>query len=238
MNETAARRYFRDGSPINRVIRIPMAGDLTIVGVVADVRHYGLDAVPEVEVFVPYDQFPLSEMQVVLEVDDEAGPIAPAFRTLLAGLDPAVPMGRVSSIEELMAASIAEPRFNTALLVALALSAALLAAIGIYGVVTYAVARRTSEIGLRMALGANPWRTFGQVVFEAVRVVTMGVVIGLGGAALFGRSLQGLLYGITPFDPLTFALAGVAIIACGVVAAALPARRASRVDPVTALREE
>jgi putative ABC transport system permease protein len=238
VNETAARRYFRDGSPINRVIRIPMAGDLTIVGVVADVRHYGLDAVPEVEVFVPYDQFPLSEMQVVLEVDDEAGSIAPAFRTLLAGLDPAVPMGRVSSVEELMAASIAEPRFNTALLVALALSAALLAAIGIYGVVTYTVARRTSEIGLRMALGADPWRTFRQVVFEAVRVVTTGVVIGLGGAALFGRSLRGLLYGITPLDPLTFALAGVAIIACGAVAAALPARRASRVDPVTALREE
>ncbi len=238
VNETAVRRYFRDTGPLNRVIRMPMAGDLTIVGVVADVRHYGLDGAPEVEVFVPYDQFALSEMQVVVEVDPSAGPIAPAFRTLLAGLDPAVPMGKVSTVEELLSDSIAQPRFNTALLAGLALSAALLAAIGVYGVVTYAVARRTSEIGLRMALGADAAGTFRHVVGGAVRVVAIGVVIGMAGAALLGESLRGLLFGVTPFDPLTFAGAGLAVTAFGALAAAFPARRAARIDPVEALREE
>jgi putative ABC transport system permease protein len=238
VNETAVRRYFRDTSPINRVIRMPMAGDLTVVGVVADVRHYGLDGMPEVEVFVPYDQFALAEMQVVIETDPTAGPLAPAFRALLAGLDPAVPMGRVSTMDQLLSDSIAQPRFNTALLAGLALSAAFLAAIGVYGVVTYAVARRTSEIGLRMALGADAAVTFRHVVGGAVRVVAVGVLIGLAGAALVGESLRGLLFGVTPFDPLTFAGAGLAVIACGALASSVPAWRAARIDPVEALREE
>jgi putative ABC transport system permease protein len=238
VNETAARRYFRDVSPLNRVIRMPMAGDLTIVGVVRDVRHYGLDGMPEVEVFVPYDQFALSEMQVVVVADPAAGSLAPAFRTLLAGLDPAVPMGRVSTMEQLLADSIAQPRFNTTLLVGLALSAALLAAIGVYGVVTYAVARRTSEIGLRMALGAGAGVTFRHVVGGAVRVVAVGVITGLVGAALVGESLRSLLFGVTPFDPATFAGTGLAVIACGALASSIPAWRAARIDPVEALREE
>ncbi len=238
INETAVHRYFRDASPLDRVIRMPMAGDLTIVGVVADVRHYGLDATTEVEVFVPYLQFPLSEMQVVIETDPAAGSIAPAFRTLLAGLDPAVPMGRVSTIEGLLADSVAQPRFYTALLVALALSAVLLAAVGVYGVVTYMVARRTSEIGLRMALGADPNGTFRHVVGGAVGVVGAGVAVGIVTAALVSESLEGLLFGVTPYDPLTFAAAGAALLGFGALAAAGPARRAARTNPVEALREE
>jgi putative ABC transport system permease protein len=238
INETAARRYFRDVGPIDRVIRMPMAGDLTIVGVVADVRHYGLDAAPEVEVFVPYGQFALSEMQVVVETDAAAGPIAPAMRAVIAGIDSAVPMGKVSAMEDLLAETVAQPRFNTALLVGLALCAALLAAIGVYGVVSYAVARRTAEIGLRMALGADAAATFRHVVGGAVRVVGAGVAIGLVGAALLGESLRGLLFGVTPLDPATYVAAGSALLAFGALAASVPARRAARVDPVEALRVE
>jgi putative ABC transport system permease protein len=238
VNETAARRYFPGGSPLNRMVRIPMAGDLTIVGVAEDVRHYGLDASAEVEVFVPYFQFALSQFQVVVDTDPEAGAFTPAFRTLLMGLDPAVPMGRVSTIEDLLAESMAQPRFNMTLLAGLALCAVALAAIGVYGVVTYTVARRTPEMGLRMALGADGARTFRQVVFEAVRVVGVGVLIGAGGAALLGASLESLLFGVTPLDPMTFVLAGIALVGFGALAASVPARRAARIDPVRALRGE
>ena len=236
VNETAVRRYFSDRSPINRVVRIPMAGDLTIVGVVADVRHYGLDAAPEVEVFVPYGQFPLSEMQVVIDAEPASGPVAPAIRALVAAIDPAVPVGKVSAIEDLMSEAVAEPRFNATLLVGLALSAALLAAIGVYGVVSYAVARRTGEIGLRMALGADAGATFRHVVGGAVSVVGAGVAIGMVGAALLGESLRSLLFGVTPLDPVTYVAAGLGLLVLGALAAAVPARRAARVDPAEALR--
>jgi ABC-type antimicrobial peptide transport system permease subunit len=113
-----------------------------------------------------------------------------------------------------------------------------LAAIGVYGVVTYTVARRTPEMGLRMALGADGARTFRQVVFEAVRVVGVGVLIGAGGAALLGASLESLLFGVTPLDPMTFVLAGIALVGFGALAASVPARRAARIDPVRALRGE
>jgi putative ABC transport system permease protein len=238
VNETAVRRYFQNGSPINRAVKIPMAGDLKIVGVVADVKHYGLDAAPDVEVFVPYAQLALSEMQVVVRPGPGGGSVAPTVRAAIAAIDPAVPMGKVSQIEDLMANAVAQPRFNTALLVGLALCAALLAAIGVYGVVTHAVSRRTAEIGLRMALGADAAVTFRHVVSGAVRVVAVGVAIGLAGAALLGPSLRSLLFGVTPLDPLTYVVAGGALLCVGGLAASVPARRAARIDPVEALRQE
>jgi predicted lysophospholipase L1 biosynthesis ABC-type transport system permease subunit len=205
---------------------------------VADVRHDGLDATSQVEVFVPYFQFALSEMQVVLETDMDPGVVASAVRTEVSRLDAALPIGAVSRIEDLLSATVAQPRFNMALLVGLALCAALLAAVGVYGVVTYSVARRTSEIGVRMALGADAARTFRQVVFGSLRVVGVGVVLGLTGAAILGQSLEGLLFGVAPLDPLTFVVAGGGLVVVAVAAASLPARRASAVDPVSALRAE
>ena len=124
------------------------------------------------------------------------------------------------------------------LLASLALCAALLAAVGVYGVVLYSVARRTSEIGLRMALGADAGRTFRLVVGGAVNVVLVGVALGFGGAVAAGSSLRNLLFGVPPLDVVTFAASGVAILAVGVFAACLPALRAARIDPVTALRQE
>jgi putative ABC transport system permease protein len=124
------------------------------------------------------------------------------------------------------------------LLTALAVCAALLAAVGVYGVVAYSVARRTAEIGVRMALGADAARTFRLVVGGALKVILAGVVLGLGGAAAAGRSLQNILFGVPPLDATTFAASGLAIVAVGLAAAALPAARAARVDPVSALRQE
>ena len=237
VNESVVRRYFGDVDPIGRLVRMPMAGDLQIVGVVADIRHDGLEASAEAEVFVPYFQFPLSEMQIVVATDLDAGTVARGVKAEMAGLDPRLPIARVSSIEELVSASIAQRRFNMTLLAGLALCAALLAAVGVYGVVTYSVTRRTPEIGVRMALGADSGRTFRLVVFGAMKVVLVGIVLGLAGAIAAGRSLQNLLFGVAPFDAVTFVASGVAIAAIGACAATLPALRAARIDPVTALRD-
>jgi ABC-type antimicrobial peptide transport system permease subunit len=217
---------------------MPMAGDLHIVGVVADIRHDGLEATAEAEVFVPYFQFPLSEMQIVVATDLDAGTVARGVKAEMAGLDPRLPIARVSAIEDLVSASIAQRRFNMTLLASLALCAALLAAVGVYGVVTYAVTRRTPEIGVRMALGADAGRTFRLVVLGALKVMLVGVTLGLAGAAAAGRSLQNLLFGVPPFDLLTFVVSGLAIVTVGTVAASVPALRAARIDPVAALRQE
>jgi len=238
VNETLARRYFDGVDPVGRIVRLPMAGDLTIAGVVADVHHYGLDATVESEIFVPYHQLALAQMQVVVLSDLEPRAVASAVRTQVKRQDPQLPIGQVRAIEDLLSTAVAQPRFNMVLLASLAVVAALLAAVGVYGVVTYAVARRTSEIGLRMALGADPERTFRLVVAGALRVVGVGVVLGFAGAATLGRWLESLLYGVPPLDPLTYVAAGAGLLAIGVAAASLPALRASQVDPVVALREE
>jgi len=238
VNETVARRYFAGVDPVGQRIKMPMAGNLEIVGVVGDISHDGLDAIPGAEVFVPYFQLALSEMQVVVHSDLSASAVTTAVKSVLGRLDPDLPLGKVSTIEELVSTSIAQPRFNMALLVGLALCAAVLAAVGVYGVVTYSVTRRTAEIGLRMALGADRARAFRLVIFGALKVVLAGVALGLVGAGVLGRSLEGLLFGVPPLDPLTYAVAGLGVVAVGALAASVPAARASRIDPAEALRQE
>jgi putative ABC transport system permease protein len=237
VNALVARRYFPDRSPINHLVPIPMAGDLTIVGVVADVRHDGLGAAPVPEVFVPYNQFALSEMQLVIETARPAATVARAVRAELAQVDGQVPIAAVTSLEDAVSASIAQPWFNMILLTGLALCAALLAAIGVYGVVTHPVARRTTEIGIRMALGADARATFLMVVRRALRVVATGVIAGVGGAMVFGTSVERLLYGVPALDPATFGVAA-ALLIVGLGAAVAPALRATRIDAVNALRDE
>jgi predicted permease len=238
INESAARRYFTAFDPIGRQVKIPMAGDLHIVGVVSDIKHDGLQGDPQAEVFVPYFQFPLTEMQIVMASTADHGAIVRGVRAEMAALDASLPIVKVSTIEELVSSSVAQPRFNMTLLAALAICAALLAAVGVYGVVTYSVARRTSEIGVRMALGADADSTFRLVVGSAMRIVLVGAVIGLAGAAGLGRSLQSLLFGVPALDLPTYVVSGFAIVTVGAIAAALPALRAARIDPVTALRTE
>jgi predicted permease len=238
VNELVVRRYFAGKSPLNQLVRIPMAGDLHIVGVVADIKHDGLASSAEPEVFVPYFQFALSEMQVVVATTQPAATVATAIRNEMARLDPQLPIAKVTSIEERVSASVAQPRFNMTLLAGLALCAALLAALGVYGVVTYAVARRTTEIGIRMALGADASGTFRMVVVGAAKVVMVGVVLGLVGAALMGKSIESLLFGVPALDVTTYVVAGLSTIVVGFIAAMVPALRATRIDPVTALRQD
>ena len=238
VNELVARRYFQGVSPLDKLVKIPMAGDLKIVGVVADIRHDGLASSAEPEVFVPYFQFALSEMQLVVATTQPATSVATAVRQQMMQIDPALPIAKVSTIEERLSASLAQPRFNMTLLAGLALCAALLAALGVYGVVTYAVARRTTEIGIRMALGADGGGTFRMVVIGAAKVVLIGVALGLTGAALLGQSIESLLFGVPPLDAQTYVIAGLVTVAIGLFAAMLPALRATRIDPVSALRND
>lgn len=238
VNELVARRYFQGVSPLDKLVRIPMAGDLQIVGVVADIKHDGLGASPAPEVFVPYFQFALSEMQVVVATSQRADTMAKAIRAEVSQIDPGLPVARITTIEERVSSSIAQPRFNMTLLAGLAFCAALLAALGVYGVVTYAVARRTTEIGIRMALGADAGGTFWMVVLSAGRIVLAGVFLGLCGAALMGKSIESLLFGVASLDVVTYVAAALGTVAIGLLAAVLPAVRATRIDPVSALRQD
>jgi putative ABC transport system permease protein len=238
VNETLAKRYFGTGSAMNRQIKLPMAGDLAIVGVVGDVKHDGLQSPVAPEVFVPYERLAISEMQIVVVSKMPAADVASSARAVLASLDPSLPIAKVSRMEDLVSASIAQPRFNMLLIIGLALSAALLAAVGVYGLVTYSVTRRTVEIGLRAALGAQPRQTFMLVVKTALKLVLIGVALGFAGAATLGQSLESLLFGVSAFDTATYLAAGLTLVVVGLAAAALPALRAARIDPVRALRQE
>ena len=238
INETLAHRYFPGVDPLTRSVRVPMAGDLEIVGVVGDTRQGGLGETPGPQIYVPYFQLALSEMQIVVLTDRSVAEVTAAMRVAISRQDAQLPIVAVNAIEDLVSASVAQPRFNMALLAGLALSAALLAAVGVYGVVTYSVTRRTGEIGVRMALGADRGLTFREVVRDALRRVMAGVLIGCATAAILGRWLQSLLFGVSPVDVLTYVAGGVALVVIGLAAASLPALRASRIDPVRALRQE
>jgi putative ABC transport system permease protein len=238
VNEAVARKYFAATDPIGKMVKMPMAGDLQIVGVVSNIVHDGLQGTAQAEVFVPYFQFPLTEMQIVMASTADTAGIVAGVKREIAAVDGLLPIVKVSRIEDLVSTSIAQPRFNMTLLAGLAICAALLAAVGVYGVVTYSVARRTSEIGVRMALGADADTTFRLVVGGALKVVGIGIAVGLAGAAAAGRSLQTLLFGVPPLDLGTYLASGLALFAVGFIAASLPARRAARIDPVGALRTE
>ncbi len=238
VNELVVRRYFQGVSPLDKLVKIPMAGDLHIVGVVADIKHDGLASSAEPEVFVPYFQFALSEMQVVVATTQPPASVATAIRRQMVQMDPALPIAKVTTIEERLSASLAQPRFNMTLLTGLAICAALLAALGVYGVVTYAVTRRTTEIGIRMALGADSGGTFRMVVMGAGKVILIGVALGLSGAALLGQSIESLLFGVPALDARTYIIAGLVTVAIGLFAAMVPALRATRIDPVSALRQD
>ncbi len=233
VNETLVERYFPDIDPIGRWVRVDILGELEVVGVVSDIRHQGLQSKYESEIFLPYGRpVATAEMHVVVQSDLGTAAVASAVGDVLAEMDPQLAPSAVLAISDLLWESVAQPRFNTALLISLALCAAILAVVGTYGIVAYSVAQRTGEIGVRMALGADSASTVAMIVRQALGIVLAGAVLGILGALGATRFLSQLLFDVQPTDPLTYGVVLVAAVLVGVLAAWPPARRATRIDPV------
>jgi predicted permease len=242
ISETLARRYFPHENPLGRhlVFGFPPDGNVSreIVGVVADIHDVSLAIKPGPMMYVPFAQAPFWGAEVVVKSRLGVAEDAAAIRTETHNIDPGLPVTRIETLPQAMHTSVAEPRFRTLLLGLFGAIALLLAAIGIYGVVSISVSRRTREIGLRMALGATRASIRRLVIGESVKLVLSGLAAGIPAALLLTRFLSALLFAVTPADPLTYIGVALLLTLVALLAAYLPARRAMRVDPMVALRCE
>jgi putative ABC transport system permease protein len=245
VNEHFAQKFFPGQNAVGKRINPGWAvgneksAMRTIVGVVGNVKHRTLDMEFTPEVYLSASQIPMDSMSIVAHTSlSDATAVTSAVRSELAAMDPNIPLVRVRVFEEYLARALARPRFNAMLLAIFAGTALVLTAIGIYGVMAYSVAQRTNEIGIRIALGAGKNSIFRLVVGQAMTVVAISLVAGVIGAFAATRLLNSLLYGIGASDPVTFVAIMLLVSAVAFLAAWLPARRATRVDPIVALRAE
>ena len=246
INASMARTYFPGENPLGKRMQIGATPDkdvpyMEIVGVVGDVLQ-GLDTDAKAEMYLPYRQadtvLPVFQLSVVLRTSGDPRLQAAALRSAVREIDPNQPVVKIRTMEENMATSVTEPRFRTWLIGIFAALALVLAAVGIYGVMSYSVNQRTNEMGIRVTLGAQPNDVFRIVVGEGLRLALIGVGVGLIGALAATRVLRTFLYGVSAIDPVTFAVTAALLILVAVAACYFPARRATRVDPMVALRYE
>jgi predicted permease len=241
INETLARRMFLNQDPIGRTIRVADAGmpeAREIVGIVGDTRHHELAIDPEPEIYRPFYQVFWPFFGIAVRSSGDPLAVASAVRSAIWSVDKEQPINSMATIEQLAGTALATRRASMILLSLFAGIALVLSAIGIYGIMAYSVTHRTHEIGIRMALGAEARSVLGMVLGRAVLLAAGGVAIGLAGAAGATRLLRSQLVDISATDPITFAVISVSLSAVALLAAYLPARRASKVDPVVALRYE
>jgi putative ABC transport system permease protein len=241
INQAMALRHWPAEDPLGRKITFQSLGKtLTaeIVGVTGDVRPNGFDSEPRPEVFVPYAQLPTGGMTYVVRTTDEPASLLPAVKEKIREVNSNQTFSSIATIEQLVDRSISQRRFNLLLLGSFALLALVLAGIGIYGLLSFTTVQRTHEIGVRMALGAKPSQILGMVIADGLKMVAVGLGCGIVAAAGLTRFLQGLLYNVSGTDPLTFAGVSVLLVGVALLACYLPARRATKVDPMIALRYE
>lgn len=240
INEAMAREHWPGTDPIGKRFKEVFRRNewTTVVGVAGDVKQVGLASVTRPEIYRPFAQMPSRDMSIVLGTADDPLALASSIRAVAANLDPTVSVSDIRTGHEILSSSVASPRFTTLLLGTFAAIALALAAIGIYGVLSYSVSRRTREIGVRMALGARPADVFRMVLGHAVLLAGAGTVAGVGAALAATRVLEAQLFAVSPTDPLTFIAVPLVLLGVAIGAAYVPVRNATRIAPTVALRVE
>lgn len=241
IDQTLARRYWPDQDPIGQQVKFGFGlgpKGLTIVGVVGDIKSDGFESPNVPHIYVALGQFAPVNAVVFLRSRADLAHLGEQVRQVVDSVDPNVPVHSISSMDQIIARSVADRRFALDLLGVFAAVAVLLAAVGIYGVMSYAFSQRRYEVGIRMALGAQRLDILRMALGEGMRVVLIGLVSGLVGAAIMTRIFQSMLFGVAPSDPISFLSASAVLAAVAFFACYIPARRATRVDPLVALREE
>jgi putative ABC transport system permease protein len=241
ISESLARERWPKQDPIGHTIEFGnMDGDLrllTIVGIVGDTHEYGLDAPPRPTVYVNLFQRPRAAITLAMLSDADTGSVSSAARGILQELDPEIPV-KFQTFSQIYSASLGSRRFNVILIGFFGITALLLATAGVFGVMAYSVSRRTREIGVRIALGAGSADVLKMILSQGMRTIFIGVAIGIIGSLALTRTVESLLFGVTPTDPLTFGGVTLLLVGAALLACYLPARRAARVDPLVALRYE
>jgi predicted permease len=238
INETFARRYWPNGDALGHHVNTG-AGNAEIVGIVRDIKQTSLLDTPEPQFYRPYAADPWTNVTVALRTDrGDPALLASAVRQSVQRLDPAMPVFNVRTMESIVEEARSASRTFGLLLTAFAIVALVLAAAGVYAVTAFLVEQRTRELGVRVALGAEPVRVAGMVLREGLMLAMVGVAVGLGGALATARVLESMLYGVSTTEPLAFVEAAIVLGCTAALASYAPARRASRVDPMVALRTE
>ena len=249
VNESGARRFWPGENPIGKRVWFgtttgPFSDPshaVEIVGVAGDIKYEGADQPDRpdrADFYTSYRQFAYPDTMVIVKARGPATALLPALRSAVASVDPALPIYDVLTLDERISAAVARPRFNATLLAAFAGAALLLAAIGVYGVLSYSVSSRMREIGIRLALGADTSRIIGLVVGQGLRFAIVGAAIGLAASVAVARLMQGVILEAAAWDARLLGVAGAIMLATAALAAFLPARRASAIDPIVVLRNE
>ena len=240
VNETLARRHWPNGDAIGQRLKISWDDDREdeIIGVVGDVRQADLETAPRDQIYWPHGRTPYGSMTLTVRTAADPSPVVSSIRGILRELDAGLALADVKTMDEVVSRSVAQRRLTMVLLAIFAASALLLASVGIYGVIAYSVTQRTQEIGIRLALGAQQGDVLAMVVAQGAALAAAGILAGAAGAVLLTRLMSELLFGVQPFDPVTFLTVAATLAAVALLASYLPGRRATRVDPVIALRAE
>jgi putative ABC transport system permease protein len=244
INDMMARQYWPDEDPLGQIITVGVSvsenepEEWQIVGIVGSVKHFSLDTEPVAEMYVPHAQQPWNFMTLVARTSSDPKPLVEAMRAQVLAVDHDQPVSNIRTMSEVVASSIAQQKFYMLLLSLFAVMALVLAAVGIFGVMSYSVTERTREIGIRMALGAQTRDVLSFVVGQGVVLALVGVAIGLAGALLLTQFMAKMLYEVKAFDPVTFTVISLLMVGVALLACYIPARRATKVDPMVALRYE